>query len=103
MKKIENATVNSTPRPLPKFIITLELMISRGDIGLNQLEAFSLSGETCLHSTVSTLANNHNIGFSRTREPHKHRNGGKVYFMRYRLNSMENAYTLIEHYMRGGK
>ena len=103
MKKIENATVNSTPRPLPKFIITLELMISRGDIGLNQLEAFRIYGETCLHSTVSTLANNHGMGFSRTREPHKHRNGRNVHFMRYRLDSLDNALTLINHYAGGGK
>ena len=103
MKKSENATVNSTPRPLPKFIITLELMIRRGDIGLNQLEAFRIYGETCLHSTVSTLANNLGMGFSRVREPHKHRSGGKVYFMRYRLTSLENALILIKHYMGGEK
>ena len=103
MKRIENATVNSTTHPLPKFIITLELMISRGDIGLNQLEAFRIYGETCLHSTVSTLANNHGMGFSRIREPHKHRNRRKVHFMRYRLDSIQNALALINHYLGGGK
>ncbi len=99
MKKIERASTKSTPHITPKFILTLKLTLSRNYEGLNQLEASNLYGETCLHSTISTLANNHGIVFRRTREPHKHRGGGKTHFMRYRLKSADRALKLLQCYL----
>ena len=97
---IINKTLNTSPPPAtPKYIITLKLMLSRDKTGLNQLEAFNVYGETCLHSTVSTLANKYGIEFDREREPHKHRGGGTTHFMRYRIGSSEKALKLLARYL----
>lgn len=69
----------------PKYIITLELFLNRLDQGMNQLEALQAYGETCLHSTVSDLANKSGYEFTRKDEPHTHQNGGKTHFRRYWL------------------
>lgn len=67
---------------------------------LVQLEALSVYGETCLHSTISDLYNNHGVGFERAPEPHQHQGGGTTYFTRYTLleSSREKAQALVDHY-----
>ena len=69
----------------PKYIITLKQFVERLEQGMNQLEALSNYGETCLHSTVSDLANKHGYEFIRQDEPHTHQHGGKTHFRRYWL------------------
>jgi len=84
----------------PKYILCLEYFISRQADGLNELDALKLYGETCLHSTVSTLSNNHGISFTRKFEPHKHRNGGKTRFKRYWLNDVNRAVKMTSGYSK---
>ena len=86
-------------RPWPKKVIALEYFLTRS---LVQLEAFSLYGETCLHTTVSDLSNRHGLVFDRRRESHGHQNGGTTYFTRYSLKeeSREAAINLLNYYLR---
>lgn len=93
----------STPKNTPKYIISLEHFLARQAEGLNQLDALSLYKETCLHSTVSTLSNNHGIDFKRKLEPHKHSGGGTTHFMRYWLNDVSRALKLTNGYKKGGE
>jgi hypothetical protein len=95
---------NGTSKKTPKYIISLNHFDSRMLEGMNELEALGLYNETCLHSTVSTLSNQHGITFKRKLEPHKHRNGGKTYFMRYWLISRKKAIALARlHTIRSTK
>lgn len=91
------ATGATSKKKLPKKIVALKHLLTRP---LVQLEAFNLYGETCLHSTISHFANKQGLVFIRERVPHKHRNGGTVYFMRYTLseNSREKAQTIVDSY-----
>ena len=67
---------------------------------LVQLEALSLYGETCLHTTISELANRHGLTIKRQQEAHRNQHGGTVYFTRYTLapESQEAAADLLKHY-----
>lgn len=98
--KNKNASGRSTPNT-PKFILSLQHIFERDHLGLNQLEAFNAYGETCLHSTISTLSNNYGIRFKRKLEPHKHRNGGTTHFMRYWISDDDKALRLISCYSGG--
>jgi hypothetical protein len=89
----------------PPFKIELCLteLITRGDLGLNQLEAFNAYGETALHSTISALANDHGLLIKRVREPHTHRHGALTHFNRYSLNtidSMSHAKKIVTTYAK---
>jgi hypothetical protein len=83
---------------LPKFIITLIHLVELKNQGLNELEALTLYGETCLHSTISTLKNSHGISFNKKIERHRHRGGGITRFMRYSISDSETALKLIDRY-----
>lgn len=85
------------PKAPPKKALCLYHLYRRS---LVQLEALSLYGETCLHSTISDLANNHGLEFERKREAHTHQNGGTAYFIRYTLTeeSRPRAANLLKHY-----
>jgi len=98
MEKKQSAKTTSAPKKLPKYIITLIHLLERKSAGLNELEAFRLYGETCLHSTISSLDNGHGIAFKRKREPHEHRGGGKTHFMRYWLADEARARILVSLY-----
>ena len=80
---------------VPKYIITLRILLQRS---LIELEALSIYGETCLHSTISTLSNQKGIRFYRKSEAHKHRNGGVTHFTRYSIfdEDKEKAKALIK-------
>lgn len=94
-----NTKKSATPKSNanPKYIVALSILATRS---LNELEAFNLYGETCLHSTISTLWNNKGIGFDRVLEPHTHRARGKTHFMRYTLQKRHRAkaLNLLQHY-----
>jgi hypothetical protein len=87
-------TATSKIKLLPKKIVSLKILEVRS---LIEPEALKLYGDTCLHSTVSTLWNTHNIGFDRVSEKY---GVHKVSFTRYTLqeNSKERAAQLIAHY-----
>lgn len=86
MKTKKSATPKSNANP--KYIVALSILMTRS---LTELEALSLYGETCLHSTVSTLWNSKGIGFDRVWEPHTHRAGGKTHFVRYTMKAKYKA------------
>lgn len=92
-----------TPKKTPKYIICLEHLLARQADGLNELDALKLYGETCLHSTISTLSNNHGISFNRKLEPHKHRNRDTTHFMRYWLDDVNRAIKMTSSYVKGGE
>lgn len=81
----------------PKKIIALHYLMTRS---LIQLEAASLYGDTCLHSTVSELYHANGLEFYRTRYPYQHRHGGTAYFTRYKLkeSSIHAARALVSKY-----
>jgi hypothetical protein len=87
-------TATSKLAKLPKFIVSLDVLIARS---LIEPEALNLYGDTCLHSTISTLWNTHHIGFDRVPEKYGVYN---VSFTRYTLqeSSRERALNLIAHY-----
>jgi hypothetical protein len=101
MKKIECAKKANTPNYSPKYIITLFHLLERHSTGLNELEALCLYGETCLHSTISSLSNGHGIDFKRKRESHKHCGGRNTHFMRYWLADTNKAARLVSPYFKG--
>jgi hypothetical protein len=95
MKKLATATTTATSqKKLPKKIIALKYLMLRSMI---QPEAHELYGETCLHTTISTLWNEHGIAFKRVAETY-----GKfdARFTRYTLieESRERAIQLISSY-----
>jgi len=94
--KNKNKLIKATIKKItPKYILTLRILLNRS---LVELEAFKLYGETCLHSTISTLANKKGVRFHRKSEPHKHQNGGVTHFTRYTLfdEDREKAKALIK-------
>ena len=96
MKKHLPAPLTATSKlaRLPKKIIALKHLLTTP---LIEPEALRLFGETCLHSTISTLCNTHGIEFDRYPEKYG------VYdamFTRYHLqpDSRKRAHQLISHY-----
>ena len=88
-----NQQIN-TSKIKPKAPLKIELC-------LVELEAFQAYGETWLHSTISTLANDKGLMFKRQTESHIHQHRGKVYFTRYSLfddNETQKAQLLLNNY-----
>ncbi len=95
MKKPVAATTTTTsPKKLPKKIVALKYLMLRSMI---QPEAHKLYGESCLHSTISTLWNEHGIAFKRIPETYGQFDAR---FTRYTLieESRERAAKLISSY-----
>ena len=92
--KLIKVTINQV---VPKYIFTLRILVKRP---LVELEAFRLYGETCLHSTISTLSNKKGIRFHRKSEAHINRSGGISYFTRYTIFKEDKgkAYAMIKLY-----
>jgi hypothetical protein len=67
---------------------------------LFELEALSLYGDTCLHTTVSDLQKRFGLVFHREWVTHHHQRGGKTRFKRFTLaqESREHAAALLEPY-----
>jgi hypothetical protein len=79
-------SVKPTPTKPPfKKELCLDQLLTLGVSGLNQLEAFSAYGETCLHTVIAELANDHDLLIYRQGEHYNHRAGGGTYFTRYSL------------------
>lgn len=79
-----------------KIELCLMELISRGDKGLVELEALQAYNETCLHTTISTLANCKGLIFNRKKEKHIHQYRGEVHFTRYSLlNAKETDKAII--------
>ncbi|MBU2883011.1 hypothetical protein KO525_18660 [Psychrosphaera sp. B3R10] len=99
---MDNKHSNQNKRTQPtKQELCLRELISRGKRGMFQLEALSSYGETCLNSTISTLANEHGLIVRRVPHYHKNQHGGKTRFTRYSLvhpASIVKAQSMIEHY-----
>lgn len=75
---------NTKPaRPPFKMEETIKTFIECGDLGMNQLEANKRYGETCLHTSISTLDNSYGIRFKRQPENIKNRAGTLSRFTRY--------------------
>jgi hypothetical protein len=95
MKKPAAATTTTTSsKKLPKKIIALKYLMRRSMI---QPEAHELYGESCLHTTISTLWNKHGIAFKRVAETY---GSFDARFTRYTLieESRERATKLISSY-----
>jgi len=97
-RESSNETSKTIRRPIPKYILCLKLLLERTSEGITELEALTDYGDTCLHSTISYLANNHGIAFERKWEPHTHRNGGETHFKRYWLKLPAQARKLVSLY-----
>jgi hypothetical protein len=90
-------------RPPFKIELCIDELLIRGSDGMIELEALQAYGETCLHTTVSSLANRHGLLIDRKSEPHKHRRGGTTHFTRYSLiddKSVAKALNLLKHYSK---
>jgi hypothetical protein len=90
-------------KPPFKIELCIDELLYLGPNGMIGLEAFQAYGETCLHTTISTLANKHNLVIERSTEPHQHRGGSVTYFTRYTLTdelSIRKANNLQRHYMK---
>jgi len=85
-------------KQVPKYIICAKCFLDHTSGGLNELDALREYGDTCLHSTVSYLANNHGIAFNRKWEPHEHQHGGQTQFKRYWLSIPSQATKLVSLY-----
>jgi hypothetical protein len=87
-------------RPPFKMELCIDELLYRGPKGMIELEAY---GETCLHTTISTLANKHGLIIDRKTEPHRNRRGGITHFTRYSLTdelSIRKSEALLLHYMK---
>ena len=90
-------------RPPFKIELCVDELVFRSSRGMNELEALQAYGETCLHTTISTLANKHGLIISRRTEPHNHKRGGVTRFTRYSLVdelSKRKALALLAHYQK---
>jgi hypothetical protein len=86
-----------------KIELCIDELIFRGPAGMIELEALQAYGETCLHSTISSLANRHGLIIDRKMEPHRHRRGGLTHFTRYSLvdeKSIVKARDILTHYSK---
>jgi len=96
--------INCTKKKAPfKIELCIDELIFRSSGGITELEALQAYGETCLHSTISTLANRHGLIIERKMEPHKHRRGGLTHFTRYSLvdeKSIKKAHDILGHYSK---
>lgn len=87
-------------RPL-KIELALDMLIRADQEGrfVISLDALSQFGDTCFHTTVSTLREK-GITFLQKTHKHQHRHGGVTHFQSYRIspNSLETAKRLAQHY-----
>jgi hypothetical protein len=90
-------------RPPFKIELCIDELLYLGPKGMIELEALQAYGKTCLHTTISTLANKYGLIMDRKTEPHRHRRGGITHFTRYSLTdelSIRKSEALLLHYMK---
>lgn len=94
--------VNTSPkRPPYKIELCIIELLERGEAGLIELEALQAYGETCLHSTISTLSNKFNLELKRGSHQHNSKRKVVVNFTRYSLADEQqiiNAKTILSQY-----
>jgi hypothetical protein len=86
-----------------KIELCIDELLLRSSDGMIELEALQAYGETCLHSTISTLSNRHDLIIDRKTEPHQHRRGGMTHFTRYSLideESIKKAQNILAFYLK---
>lgn len=91
---LDNCDVKPTRCPF-KLEIALFSFLQLGKCGMNQPTAHAEYGESCLHTSVSTLQNLHGIQINRRSESWTHRHGGKTYFNRYWLADEEAEHKAL--------
>jgi len=100
--KTASIHASSKPTKAPfKIEVTAMLFVERVDQGMNSPEAHYEYGESCLHTSVSTLYNNHGISFKRKSESFTNRAGTTSSFTRYSLLTTDDelrAKKLINNY-----
>jgi len=93
---------NTKPKRAPfKIEVTAMLFVERGTKGMNSPEANCEYGESCLHTSVSTLYNDHGISFKRQSESFINRAGTKSTFTRYSILTIDDelrAKKLVEDF-----
>jgi len=82
LKVKDDSAANNTKKPPSKQETSLSYFLARS---MNSMEANSLYGDTCLHTTVSDLKRCYGLRFERAREKIKNRMGVLVNFTRYQL------------------
>lgn len=97
-----NTQINNTPKRAPyKIELCLVELLEHGEAGLIELEALQAYGETCLHTTISTLSNAHGLTFKRSSHQHRSKRGPIAIFTRYSLaddEQIKKAQKLLKHY-----
>lgn len=76
----QNTTV---PKPATKIARVLDYLLNAGS--LNRFEAFRKVGDSCLHSTIARLANDHALMFVRVSERVPNNWGSPCLVTRYSL------------------
>lgn len=74
---------STVTKPATKIARVLDYVLNIGS--LNRFEAFRKVGDSCLHSTVSRLANDHNLMFIRVSERVPNNWGSPCLVTRYSL------------------
>jgi hypothetical protein len=98
MGKKNDRTPKITATKSLKKIVALKHFIEAGSTGLFELEALSLYGDTCLHTTASDLKRTHEMEFEKRPHWHTRNNGQRVKFTRYILTSEDKALALVRLY-----
>ena len=114
MAGLKDKQINSTPLPASidaanntakrapyKIELCLMELLARRESGLIELEALQAYGETCLHTTISTLSNAHALTFERGSHQHRSKRGPIAIFTRYSLvndEQSDKAKALLKHY-----
>ena len=106
MKNATSATQSSAltqPVKYNKTKVRFKIELCIDELLLHGPAALQAYGETCLHSTISTLANRHGLTIDRKTEPHQHRHGGLTHFTRYSLvdeESIKKARDILANYLK---
>ena len=86
-------TTKDTPR---KCELSLFTVLSSGKSGVIQPEAARVYGESCLHSSISTMRNEYGLIILGKPEKYQHRHGGHTHFHRYRFASYQAGLKGLE-------
>lgn len=92
---------NTAIKPPIKKELCLTLLIQRGQRGLTQPEAYSAYHESCLHTSISSLQQQHGLQIARLPDKATVVHYGQKAFNRYWLadeNQVEKATNLLNYY-----
>ena len=92
---------NTAIKPPIKKELCLTLLIQRGQQGITQPEAYTAYHESCLHTSISTLQQQHGLQINRVPDKETIVHYRQKAFSRYWLadnNQIEKATNLLNHY-----